>query len=46
MFRVMISSLQGDRSPLHLAAENGLTDMIYLLLTHGANVDSKDWVRN
>ena len=36
-------SLQERRSPLHLAVEEGNMDIVNILLTHGANVDS---VRN
>ena len=39
----MTCSLQDGRSPLHLAAEKGYTDIVNILITHGADVDS---VRN
>ena len=39
-------SLQGDRSPLHLAAQNGHIDTINILITHGANVDTNDGVND
>ena len=42
----MSCSLQYDRCPLHLAAEKGHTDIVNILITHGANVDTKDRVRN
>ena len=40
----VILSLQNGRHALHLAAENGNTDVINMLITHGANVDAKDRV--
>ena len=39
----MSCSLQWDRSPLLVAIEKGHTDVIDILVTHGANVDN---VRN
>ena len=39
-------SLQDRRSPLHVAAENGHMDILNMLITHGANVDTKYRVRN
>ena len=36
-------SKQEGRSPLHIAAEKSHTDIVIILITHGANVDS---VRN
>ena len=39
-------SLQYGRSPLHVAIEKGHIDVIDILGTHGANVDTMDWVRN
>ena len=42
----MSCSLQDGRSPLHVAAEKGHTDFVDILVTHGANVDTKDSVRN
>ena len=42
----MTCSLQEDRSPLHLAAEKGHTDIVHILITHGANMTTKDRVRN
>ena len=42
----MSCSLQGERSPLHAAVEKGHTDVIDILVRHGANVNTKDWVRN
>ena len=37
---------QKSRSPLHIAVESGHTDIINMLITHGANVDKEDMVRN
>ena len=37
-------SLQYSRSPLHLAAERGHTDVVNIFIKHGANLDIKDWV--
>ena len=42
----MSCSLQNGRSPLHAAVEKGQTDIINILITHGANVDTQDSVRN
>ena len=42
----MTCSLQEGTSPLHVAAENSHTDVVHILVTHGANVDTKDEVRN
>ena len=39
----IIYSLQEGRNPLHEAASNGQAEIINILVTHGANVDS---VRN
>ena len=39
-------SLQYGKSPLHVAVEKGHIDVIDILGTHGANVDTKDSVRN
>ena len=39
-------SLQNGSSPLHVAVEKGHTDVIDILVKHGANVDTKDRVRN
>ena len=36
----MSCSLQLKRSPLHVPAEKGHTDVVDILVTHGANVDS------
>ena len=41
----MVYSLQEGRSPLHVASANGQTDIVNILITHGANVDTKDVVR-
>ena len=38
--------LQDGRSALHVAAEKGHSLVVYHLVTHGANVDTKDEVRN
>ena len=40
----MFCSLQRDRSPLHVAVENGRTHIINILITYGANVDIQDRV--
>ena len=29
-------------TPLHLASQNNMTDIVHLLLKHGANVNAKD----
>ena len=42
----MIYSLQEGRSALHEAVANGQTDIVNILITHGANVDTKDRVKN
>ena len=39
----IIYSLQEGRYPLHVAASNGQADIVDILVSHGANVDS---VRN
>ena len=39
-------SLQDGRSPLHLAIEKDQTDIVNILITHGANVHTNDMVRN
>ena len=44
--QLSICSLQNSRHPLHVAVEKGHTSIVSLLLTHGANADSKDKVRN
>lgn len=36
----MVSHLQEQQTPLHIAARLGNTDIVMLLLQHGANVDS------
>ena len=41
----MIYSLQEGRCPLHEASANGHTDVVNILITHVANVDTKDDVR-
>ena len=38
--------IQDNSSPLHIAVEKGWTEVIKILITHGANVDALDWVRN
>ena len=43
--QLSICSLQNSRRPLHVAAEKGHSNIVSLLLTHGANADSKDKVR-
>ena len=42
----MIYSLQEGEGPLHEAVASGHTDIVNILITHGANVDTKDEVRN
>ena len=42
----MSCSLQDGSHPLHAAVEKGHIDVIDILVTHGANVDTKDFVRN
>ena len=42
----MSCSLQYGRTPLLVAAENGHTDVVDILLKHGANVNTQDVVRN
>ena len=42
----MSCSLQLKRSPLHVAAEKGHTDIVDILIKHGANVDTMHEVRN
>ena len=42
----MVYSLQEGRSPLHVASANGQTDIVNILVTHGANADTIDRVRN
>ena len=42
----MTCSLQQGRSPLHIAAEKGHRDVVYQLVRNGANVDTKDEVKN
>ena len=37
---IMSCSLQGKRSPVHLAAEKGHTGIVDILIRHGAVVDS------
>ena len=39
-------SFQEGTSPLHLAVKKGYTDVVNILVMHGANVDTKDLVRN
>ena len=39
-------SLQGGRSPLLVAIEKGHTDVIDILVTHDADVNTEDDVRN
>ena len=42
----MSCSLQSGRSPLYVAIEKGHTDVIDTLVKHGADVNTKDHVRN
>ena len=37
----MFCSLQGGRSALHVAAEKGHTNVVDILVKHGADVDTK-----
>ena len=39
-------SQQDRRSPLHIAAEKGHTDIVNVLIKHGANVNTLDKVSN
>ena len=41
----MFSILQVGRSTLHVAVESGQTEVVKILVTHGAHVDAKDGVR-
>ena len=36
--------IQGQRTPLHVAALSGHTDSVALLAANGADVNMKDWV--
>ena len=40
----MSCSLQSGRSALHVAAEKGHTDVVDILVKHGAYVDARDRV--
>ena len=40
MYNELFYSIQYGRSPLHVAASNGQADIVDILVTHGANVDS------
>ena len=42
----MSCSLQYLDSPLYVAVEKGDMDILTILLKHGANTNTKDWVRN
>ena len=42
----LFNSLQDGRSALHVAAEKGHTDVVAILVKHGAHVDTMDRVRN
>ena len=42
----MSFSLQLQRSPLHEAAKNGRADVVNMLITHSANLNALDVVRN
>jgi ankyrin repeat protein len=33
-----------DRTPLHVASQEGRVDAVHVLLDHGAHVNSLDWV--
>ena len=39
-------SLQFKRSPLHEASKKGHTDIVHILVKHGANVNTRDKVSN
>ena len=41
----MFSILQVGRSTLHVAVERSQTEVVKILVTHGAHVDTKDGVR-
>ena len=43
---LMIRSSQQGRCSLDVAIEKGQTDIVDVLLNHGANVDTIDMVRN
>ena len=42
----MSCSLQFEESPLHVAIEKGHTNVVDILVKHGADVNTKDRVRN
>ena len=42
----MSCSLQYGRSPLHVAVQKGHTNVVDILVKHGADVNTKDVVRN
>ena len=42
----MSYSLQYGKVPLHVATEIGHMDILNILITHGANVDTMAMVRN
>ena len=42
----MSCSPQHERSPLYVAAKKGHTDVVDVLVTHGANTNTLDSVRN
>ena len=46
LFSIYMCLLQSESSPLHLAAKNGHSEVVTLLITHGAKVDIKDKVSN
>ena len=41
----MIYSLQEGKGPLHEAVASGHTDIVNILITHGANLDLKNRVK-
>ena len=41
-----IVSFQYNQTPLHLASERGRSEVVRLLISHGATVDMKDDVSN
>ena len=46
MKQFLTCSLQDGRSALHVAAEKGHTIVVSVLISHGADVNTKDEVKN